>query len=92
LGLTAVSCFHDPGVRRFNLWRQPGSVHGARHDAQAFAASGLADLFADCPTVTGLGYVGADGIDTVPFKRPPGSDLYPSQVEFNTALSKFGPP
>jgi DDE superfamily endonuclease len=37
----------------------------------------------------GPGYVGVDGIDTVPFKRLPGSDLYPSQVEFNTTLSKM---
>ena len=25
----------------------------------------------------------------MPFKRLPGSDLYPSQIEFNTALSKI---
>jgi hypothetical protein len=67
----------------------PVPVHGARHDAHAFAASGLADLLADCPTVADLGYIGVDGIDTVPFKRLPGSDLDPSQVEFNTALSKM---
>jgi hypothetical protein len=51
------------------------------------AASGLADLLADCPTVADLGYVGVEGIDTVPFKRLPGSGLSPSQVEFNTAVS-----
>ena len=62
---------------------------GARHDAHAFAASGLADLLADCPTVADLGYIGVEGIDTVPFKRLPGSDLSTNQVEFNTALSKM---
>jgi hypothetical protein len=67
----------------------PVPVHGARHDAHAFAASGLADLLTDCATVADLGYVGVEGIDTVPFKRLPGSDLSPSQVEFNTALSKM---
>ncbi len=64
-------------------------VHGARHDAHAFAASGLATLLADISAAADLGYVGVEGIDTVPFKRLPGSDLYPSQVEFNTALSKM---
>lgn len=67
----------------------PIPVHGARHDAHAYAASGLADLLTDCPTVADLGYIGVDGIDTVPFKRLPGRDLYLSQAEFNTALSKM---
>lgn len=67
----------------------PVPIHGARHDAYAFAASGLADILADFPTVADLGYVGVDGIDEVPAKRPPGDDLQPDQVEFNTALSKI---
>jgi hypothetical protein len=67
----------------------PIPVHGARHDAHAFAASGLADLLADFPTVADLGYVGVDGIETVPFKRLPGCDLCLSQAEFNIALSKM---
>ena len=36
-----------------------------------------------------LGYIGVDGIATVPYKRLPGIDLNESQVEFNTALSKM---
>ncbi len=69
---------------------RPIPIPGARHDAHAFAASGLADVLADCSTIADLGYVGVEGIDTVPFKRlPAGSDLDPSQVEFNTALSKM---
>jgi len=39
--------------------------------------------------VADLGYVGVEGIDTVPYKRFPGIDLSTSQVEFNTALSKI---
>jgi hypothetical protein len=66
----------------------PVPVHGARHDAYAFAASGLADVLTDHPTVADLGYVGVEGIDTVPYKRFPGIDLNTGQVEFNTALSK----
>jgi hypothetical protein len=62
-------------------------VHGARHDAHAFAASGLAAVLTEHSTVADLGYVGVDGIDTVPFKRPPGGELHPHQTEFNTALS-----
>jgi hypothetical protein len=64
-------------------------VHGARHDAHAYAASGLAEALDDFPSVADLGYVGVDGIDTVPYKRLPGIDLDPSRIEFNTALSKM---
>ena len=35
-----------------------------------------------------LGYVGVEGIGTVPYKRFPGIDLNADQVEFNTSLSK----
>jgi hypothetical protein len=52
------------------------------------AASGLADVLIDYPTVADLGYVGVEGIDTVPYKRFPGIDLNLGQVEFNTSLSK----
>ncbi|MGH3964658.1 MAG: transposase family protein [Pseudonocardiaceae bacterium] len=67
----------------------PVPVHGARHDAHAFAASDLKTLLADLSTVADLGYVGVEGIELVPFKRPPGGDLTTSQAEFNTALSKI---
>jgi hypothetical protein len=39
----------------------PVPVHGARHDAYAFAASGLAEVLTDHPTVADLGYLGVDG-------------------------------
>jgi DDE superfamily endonuclease len=67
----------------------PVPVHGARHDPYAFAASGLAEVLTDHPTVADLGYVGVEGIDTVPYKRFPGLDLTTGQVEFNTSLSKI---
>ena len=67
----------------------PVPVHGARHDAHAFSASGLAEVVAGYPTVADLGYVGVDGIDVVPFKKPPGGALDPSQLDFNTDLSKM---
>jgi DDE superfamily endonuclease len=63
-------------------------IPGARHDAYAYAASGLADILPDHPTVADLGCVGVDGIDTIPYKRFPGTDLNAGQVAFNTALSK----
>ena len=66
----------------------PVPVHGARHDAHTYAASGLADILADHPTLADLGYVGVEGIDTVPYKRFPGTDLNTGQSAFNTALSK----
>jgi hypothetical protein len=64
-------------------------VHGARHDAHAFAASGLAALLADISTAADLGYVGVEGIEIVPIKRLPGTDLTTAQAEFNTAFSKI---
>src|SRR3954467_15400448 len=67
----------------------PVPVHGARHDAYAFEASGLAEVLTDHRTAADLGYVGVEGIDTVPYKRFPGIDLNTGQVEFNTALSKI---
>jgi hypothetical protein len=67
----------------------PIPVHGARHDAHAFAASGLAAALADMPTAADLGYVGVKGIEIVPFKRLSGGDLTTSQAEFNIALSKI---
>ncbi|MGH3973690.1 MAG: transposase family protein [Pseudonocardiaceae bacterium] len=67
----------------------PIPVHGARHDAHAFDASGLAAALTDLATLADLGYVGVTGIELVPFKRLPGADLTTSQAEFNTALSKI---
>jgi len=64
-------------------------VHGARHDAHAYAASGLAEVLRDFASVADLGYIGVEGIGTVPYKRLPGVDLDPSRVEFNAALSKM---
>jgi DDE superfamily endonuclease len=64
-------------------------VHGARHDAHAFAASGLAATLADISTAADLGYVGVEGIEIVPIKRFPGTDLTTAQAEFNTAFSKI---
>lgn len=64
-------------------------VHGSRHDAHAYAASGLAETLADIHTVADLGYVGVDGIDVAPTRKPPGADLHETQAEFNTQLSKI---
>lgn len=67
-------------------------VHGSRHDAHAYAASGLAEALADIHTVADLGYVGVDGIDGIdvaPIRKPQGGDLHETQAEFNTQLSKI---
>lgn len=70
----------------------PVPVHGARHDAYAFAASGLKDIleYHEFKGNSGadLGYVGVDGINIVPFKRLSGKDLLDWQREFNTDFSK----
>ena len=62
-------------------------MHGARHDAHAFAASGLKDLLAGLPAAADLGYTGVDGITIVPFRTPPGGQLHDSQAAFNKELS-----
>ncbi|MGH3568068.1 MAG: transposase family protein [Pseudonocardia sp.] len=67
----------------------PVPVHGARHDAHAFAASGLAAQLGQTPTAADLGYVGVEGIHIVPVKRLPGHDLHPTDAAFNTDLSKI---
>ena len=67
----------------------PEPVHGARHDAYAFEASGLKDLLAGIHAVGDLGYVGVDGIEVTPIKRQPGRDLDESQTTFNTQFSKI---
>jgi hypothetical protein len=67
----------------------PVPVHGARHDAHAFAASGLKDLLAGVDAAADLGYAGVDGIRIVPFRTLPGGRLDDSQGAFNAALSKI---
>ena len=71
----------------------PVPVHGARHDAYAFEASGLKEILEKSITAgnTGadLGYIGVDGIGVVPFKRLSGAELLDWQREFNTIFSKI---
>lgn len=70
----------------------PIAVHGARHDAHAFAASGLKDLLADIPAAADLGYVGVDGVQIVPYKRAADCDLRDCDTEFNTEFSSIRAP
>ena len=67
----------------------PLPVHGARHDAHAYAASGLKDHLAGLPQVADLGYVGVEGIELVPYKRAANTELNDIQAEFNRELSKI---
>jgi hypothetical protein len=67
----------------------PLPVHGARHDAHAFEASGLKEILARIPAVGDLGYVGVDGIDTVPIKRAVTCDLRDCDKQFNTDIAKI---
>lgn len=67
----------------------PVPVHGARHDAHAFAASGLKDLISRHGAVGDLGYTGVDGITITGCKTPPGGGLHPSQATFNKDISSI---
>lgn len=65
-------------------------VHGSRHDAHAFEASGLKDQIRHLHSKIGdLGYVGVDGIDIVPYRTPPKGELHPSATRFNGQLSSI---
>ena len=65
----------------------PVPVHGARHDAHAFEASGLKDLITGMHAAADLGYTGVEGIAIVPYRTPPGGKLHETQTAFNTGLS-----
>lgn len=71
----------------------PVPVHGARHDAYAFEASGLKEILqksmGDDNAGADLGYVGVEGIGIVPFKRLSGAELLDWQREFNATFSKI---
>jgi hypothetical protein len=64
-------------------------VHGARHDAYAYTASGLAQALAGIDSVADLGYLGVEGIDTTPIRKPPHAELHSTHLEFNAQLSKI---
>ena len=57
-------------------------VHGARHDAHAYAASSLAATLATIHTAADLGYVGVDGIDITPVRKPPRAERHPHDARF----------
>lgn len=71
----------------------PVPVHGARHDAYAYEASGLKEILdaSGDPDNSGgdLGYIGVDGIKIVPFRKPSGGELKEWQREFNGNFSKI---
>lgn len=67
----------------------PFMVHGARHDAHAFQASGLKEILKNIPAAGDLGYVGVEGIEIVPVKKAAKCDLRDCDAEFNTAFSKI---
>jgi hypothetical protein len=71
----------------------PVPLHGARHDAYAFRASGLKEILEKSldPDNAGadLGYIGVDGIGIVPFKKLSGVELKDWQRQFNAGFSKI---
>jgi hypothetical protein len=67
----------------------PIAVHGARHDAHAFEASGLKEIITGFPAIADLGYVGVDGITIAPIKRAPKCEIRDCDKKCNTELSKI---
>jgi hypothetical protein len=78
-----ISCSMDGDLAAIG----PVPVPGARHDAYAYAASGLKDLMDGIHQLADLGYVGVEGIDIVPYKRRPGRDLPDRHKRDNALLS-----
>jgi hypothetical protein len=64
------------------------SAPTARHDAHAFEASGLKEITAGISAIGDLGYVGVDGVDIVPIKRAPKTELRACDKQFNTSIAK----
>jgi hypothetical protein len=62
-------------------------VPGARHDAHAWAASGLAERLADFDIVGDLGYLGL-GL-TTGTRKPPGAELSDDRKDANKVLNQF---
>jgi hypothetical protein len=62
-------------------------VPGARHDAHAWAASGLAERLADFDLVGDLGYLGL-GL-TAGTRQPPGAELSEDRQQANKVLNQF---
>jgi len=65
----------------------PVPIPGARHDAYAYAASGLKDLMDGIHQLADLGYVGVEGIDIVPHKRRPKRNLPKRHKQDNLLVS-----
>ncbi|HEV2640091.1 MAG TPA: transposase family protein [Actinocrinis sp.] len=62
-------------------------VPGARHDAHAYHASGLADLLANHDTLGDKGYQGHTTIH--PIRKPPGTDQSAHDKRFNHSVSSI---
>jgi hypothetical protein len=62
-------------------------VPGARHDAHAWSASGLAERLADFDIVGDLGYLGL-GLATGT-RKPPGTELSDDRAQANKVLNQF---
>jgi hypothetical protein len=62
-------------------------IPGSRHDAYAFAASGLATALIDIHTAAELGYLGVDGIDATPVRKPPGRALHAAETAYNSQFA-----
>ena len=67
----------------------PIAVHGARHDAYAFEASGLKQMMEGISAIGDLGYAGVEGIGIVPIKRAPRCEIRDCDKKFNTEVSKI---
>src|SRR6185312_6093260 len=66
----------------------PVPIPGARHDAHAYAASGLKDLMDGIHQLADLGYLGVEGVDLVAYKRWPGRELPENYKRDNALLSR----
>ena len=78
-----IACSMDGGIAALG----PTPIPGARHDAHAYRASGLHAAMAGIHQQADLGYVGVDGIDLTPHKRPWREELPEHHKQDNRTLS-----
>jgi hypothetical protein len=62
-------------------------MHGARHEARAYVASGRSAVLSGLQTLADPGYTDVADVDLVRAKRPAGENLLEAHAQFDTALS-----
>lgn len=88
-GINIQLAAHSDG-RLLSVGRVP--IPGSRHDAVAYAASGLAETLTGVHTLADLGYLGVAGIAVTPIRKPPRRQLSRADRHLNRTLARLRAP